>query len=129
MTLDPDLSETVMPKSWASDAGVTAEDLRHAPIVTTRYVGIAVGYRHAVTDVNVGSHALPAFSVLFQQSLENGAFGLPFFEHSAVLIDRQNAQVLVLPEDGKPLKAGHHLHFDESHQGQTAVSQKSGTIN
>ncbi|WP_215746579.1 hypothetical protein [Gluconobacter sp. P1C6_b] len=129
MTLDPDLSETVMPESWVSDAGVTSADLRHDPIVTTRYVGISVGHRHSVTDVNVGSHVLPTLNVLFQSSLENGAFGLPFFEHSAVLIDRQNAQVFVLPEDAKPLEAGHHLHFDESHQGQTAITQKSGTIN
>lgn len=129
MALDPDLSETVMPQSWANDAGVTPDELSHDPIVTTRYVGISVGRRHAVTNMDVGSHALPAFSVLFQSSLEKGAFGLPFFEHSAVLLDRQNAHVFVLPEEGKPLEAGHHLHFDESHQGQTAVSQKSGTIN
>ncbi|KXV39772.1 hypothetical protein AD942_08085, partial [Gluconobacter japonicus] len=128
MILDPDLSETVLPTSWEDALSLTSDDIRHEPIVTTRYVGISVGHQSVLNGLDIGGYNPGPLNVLFQSDISTAALGGDVFRKAAVLLDRHAGQAFFLPEPDNTSRPTLHFHFDENHAGHTAVTQSTGQI-
>ena len=128
MVLDPDLSETVLPTSWEDALNLTSDDIRHEPIVTTRYVELSVGHQSVLNGLDIGGYNPGPLNVLFQSDISTAALGGDVFRKAAVLLDRDVGQAFFLPEPDNTSRPTLHFHFDENHAGHTAVTQKTGQI-
>lgn len=77
----------------------------------------------------MGGLSIEDEKVLFQDDVQIGSLGLPFFENKIVLWNlRENRMYFTLSNDQPPLPKGRNLHFFSTHSGNVSVQNKRGDV-
>ncbi|WP_231502816.1 hypothetical protein [Gluconobacter thailandicus] len=129
VSFDPDLTYTTFPSFWMSSLKDNLQVLETQKKFTHYDRFMSVGQAAQVRNLFMGGVPIRDEKVLFQDEVDIGNLGLPFFADKVILWSLgRNRLYFVQPAHIKPMPKGQSLHFFATHSGSVAVRDGSGTV-
>ena len=129
VSFNPDLTYTTFPSAWISSLKDSLSGLGEQKKFTHYDGFMSVGQVATVRNMTMGGLSIEDEKVLFQDDVQIGSLGLPFFENKIVLWNlRENRMYFTLSNDQPPLPKGRNLHFFSTHSGNVSVQNKRGDV-
>ncbi|GLP89162.1 hypothetical protein GCM10007868_02370 [Gluconobacter frateurii] len=129
VSLDPDLTYTTFPSFWMSSLKDNLQVLDSQKKFTHYDSFMSVGQAAQVRDLFMGGAPIRDEKVLFQDEVEIGSLGLPFFADKIIIWSLgRNRLYFVQPAHIKPMPKGQSLHFFATHSGSVAVRDGHGNV-
>ena len=129
VSLDPDLTYTTFPSFWISSLKENLEGLGDQKKFTHYDDFLSVGQGALVKNLFMGGAPIENEKVVFQDEVEIGSLGLPFFTDKIIIWSLENNRMyFAIPAHMRPLSKGQGLHFFATHSGNVSVRDRRGDV-
>ncbi|WP_215750030.1 MULTISPECIES: hypothetical protein [unclassified Gluconobacter] len=129
VSLDPDLTYTTFSSFWISSLKENLEGLGDQKKFTHYDDFLSVGQGALVKNLFMGGAPIENEKVVFQDEVEIGSLGLPFFTDKIIIWSLENNRMyFAIPVHMRPLSKGQGLHFFATHSGNVSVRDRRGDV-